>query len=163
MNFNEYQEQAKSTAVYPNQGSNPVYTLLGLCGELGELAEKFLNLMSLVSLEDMSNPHEIDAYWTVIEVLENFVDGAKDCELLKKFIRDNEDNERYVNVAGLVSKTITSDYHDKLTAELGDTLWYSSQFANELGVKFGDVATWNINKLKSRKDRNVLHGSGDER
>ena len=40
MNFNEYQAQAKQTAVYPRIGSDVVYPTLGLCGETGEFAEK---------------------------------------------------------------------------------------------------------------------------
>lgn len=40
MNFNEYQELAIKTAMYPNIGDNFTYPALGLCGEAGEVAEK---------------------------------------------------------------------------------------------------------------------------
>lgn len=40
MNFNDYQEAAKRTAIYPDQGHNIVYPTLGLNGEAGEIAEK---------------------------------------------------------------------------------------------------------------------------
>lgn len=40
MEFNEYDERAKKTAVYPNIGNNYVYPVLGLCGEAGEVSEK---------------------------------------------------------------------------------------------------------------------------
>lgn len=40
MNFNEYDERARKTAVYPNIGNNYVYPVLGLCGEAGEVSEK---------------------------------------------------------------------------------------------------------------------------
>lgn len=39
MTFDEYQEAAKSTAVYPYIGNNLTYPLIGLCGEVGEVAE----------------------------------------------------------------------------------------------------------------------------
>jgi len=39
MNFTEYQELAKSTAIYPSRYAK-VYPALGLCGEAGEVAEK---------------------------------------------------------------------------------------------------------------------------
>ena len=40
MNLNEYQSEARETALYPNAGSNPIYPTLGLAGESGEVAEK---------------------------------------------------------------------------------------------------------------------------
>jgi NTP pyrophosphatase (non-canonical NTP hydrolase) len=40
MNFNEYQFEARKTAIYPNLGNNLYYPTLGLCGESGEVAEK---------------------------------------------------------------------------------------------------------------------------
>lgn len=40
MNFEEYQEKSKETAIYPNRGSNFIYPTLGLAGESGEVAEK---------------------------------------------------------------------------------------------------------------------------
>ena len=40
MDFAEYQERSRATAVYPDLGSNIVYPALGLCGEAGETAEK---------------------------------------------------------------------------------------------------------------------------
>jgi NTP pyrophosphatase (non-canonical NTP hydrolase) len=42
MEFNEYQEQAKTTAQYPHEEKvwGVIYTSLGLAGEAGELANK---------------------------------------------------------------------------------------------------------------------------
>ena len=39
MDFNTYQEQAGTTAVYP-ESAKYIYPTLGLCGEAGEVAEK---------------------------------------------------------------------------------------------------------------------------
>ena len=38
MNIDDFLKKAKETAIYPNQGNNFEYTLLGLLGECGELA-----------------------------------------------------------------------------------------------------------------------------
>ena len=40
MDFNTYQKKARTTAVYPNIGTNLWYPALGLAGEAGEVAEK---------------------------------------------------------------------------------------------------------------------------
>lgn len=40
MNFNEYQEKARQTAIYPDKDNNFIYPTLGLVGEAGEVAEK---------------------------------------------------------------------------------------------------------------------------
>ena len=40
MDFQAYQERSRSTARYPQAGSNPIYPTLGLCGEAGEVADK---------------------------------------------------------------------------------------------------------------------------
>ena len=45
MNFNEYQNKALETAIYPNFGNNIYYPALGLGGEVGEVLEKIKKLM----------------------------------------------------------------------------------------------------------------------
>ena len=45
MNLSDYQEKALTTALYPNQGSNPYYPALGLGGEVGEVLNKVKKIM----------------------------------------------------------------------------------------------------------------------
>jgi NTP pyrophosphatase (non-canonical NTP hydrolase) len=45
MEFNDYQEKAGTTAIYPNRGSNIYYPCLGLAGESGEVCEKIKKVM----------------------------------------------------------------------------------------------------------------------
>lgn len=40
MDFDEYQEKAKKTALYPPIGEQFVYPVIGLAGEAGEIANK---------------------------------------------------------------------------------------------------------------------------
>lgn len=109
LTLNEYQALARSTAIYPNIGNNPIYPTLGLCGEAGEVAEK-----------------------------------------MKKAMRDE---------GGVISEK----RREETIKELGDVLWYVAMLASEMNVTLGDVAQRNADKLASRKERNVLQGSGDNR
>jgi len=45
MDFNEYQKEARETAIYPDKDCNLVYPALKLAGEAGEVAEKIGKLM----------------------------------------------------------------------------------------------------------------------
>lgn len=71
-------------------------------------------------------------------------------EKVKKIIRD---------------KNGKVDDQDKkeIIKELGDVLWYLQAISAWLGVDFDDVAKANLEKVKSRKNRGVTHGSGDNR
>jgi len=71
-------------------------------------------------------------------------------------------------VAEAMKKYLRGDYSkevltEMLKKELGDVLYYIGVCAHEFGIKLDDIATTNYNKLKSRKERNVIQGSGDER
>ncbi len=54
-------------------------------------------------------------------------------------------------------------WREEMKKELGDVLWYVSQTAFELGYDLESVGRLNVEKLRSRMDRNVLHGDGDNR
>lgn len=58
---------------------------------------------------------------------------------------------------------ITDQVREGIHNELGDVLWYVAQLATELNMTLDEIAASNIAKLASRKDRGVLHGSGDQR
>lgn len=108
MDFNEYQREARTTAIYPVQ-HNILYPALGLAGEAGEVAEK-----------------------------------------VKKMLRDDMGD-------------LTDDRKEQIKKELGDVLWYIASLSHDCGLSMDEIATANIAKLKSRKERGVLQGNGDNR
>ncbi len=73
-------------------------------------------------------------------------------------------------VAGKVKKifrdhdgVVTQADRDALTLELGDVLWYLAELCTRLDIRLDDVAARNIEKLRGRKQRGTLKGSGDIR
>mgnify|MGYP001485911824 CR=1 FL=1 len=108
MNFDEYQAEAASTAIYP--GSDMIiYPALGLCSEAGEVAGK-----------------------------------------VKKCIRDH-------------NGAITPADCEKIADEIGDVLWYIAALAQDIRIPMSMIAKRNVEKLKDRRERGVLAGSGDDR
>jgi NTP pyrophosphatase (non-canonical NTP hydrolase) len=71
-------------------------------------------------------------------------------EKIKKMIRDD---------GGVLS----DERRAALSKELGDVLWYVAQIATEADLDLDAIADENLAKLLSRRDRNVLSGSGDDR
>lgn len=69
-------------------------------------------------------------------------------------------------VAGAYAKFVrddTVDFNMKIRAELGDVLWFVAVTAATLGIPLEEIAEGNLNKLKSRKERGKISGSGDDR
>lgn len=50
-----------------------------------------------------------------------------------------------------------------IKGEMGDVLWYLAALAEDIGVDLADVAQENIEKIKSRQERGVTRGDGDNR
>lgn len=57
----------------------------------------------------------------------------------------------------------TTTINDELKKEAGDILWQLSGLCKVMGWEFEDVATSNLEKLASRKQRGVIVGEGDNR
>lgn len=71
-------------------------------------------------------------------------------------------------VMDVYAKYYRGDYDEdllkeKLSKELGDVMWFISQICNMEGLSLEGIILQNMDKLKSRKDREVLKGSGDDR
>lgn len=73
-------------------------------------------------------------------------------------------------IANKVKKVIRDD-GGKLTyermldlyGEIGDVLWYAAELCTALSIDMADVAQANLNKLRSRQQRGVIQGDGDQR
>ena len=71
--------------------------------------------------------------------------------------------------AGEVAEKVKKQVRDgvfnrhEVAKELGDVLWYLTNVCNDIGYNLDEIADLNINKLSSRKKRDVIQGSGDNR
>ncbi len=55
------------------------------------------------------------------------------------------------------------EMREDIKSELGDVLWYLAAVATEFDISLTEVASGNLQKLASRKARDVIRGSGDNR
>ena len=77
--------------------------------------------------------------------------GAEVGEVLDKLAKHIRDGRDLEETRGGIQK------------EIGDVLWFLASMCDDLGIEL-DAAAWgNIEKLRDRKARNVIHGSGDNR
>ncbi len=72
---------------------------------------------------------------------------------VKKWLRGDDGDD------GVMS----AERKQALKEELGDVLWYLAVLSKDLGLELEDVAQTNVVKLKSRKERGVIKGNGDNR
>ena len=71
-------------------------------------------------------------------------------EKIKKIMRDG-------------NSKITEEKKTDLIKEIGDVLWYLAALSTELKTDLNEIAKINIDKINSRKERDQIHGSGDNR
>lgn len=69
---------------------------------------------------------------------------------VKKVIRDG-------------GKEFSPEKRLEIIKEIGDVLWYCATLSRDLGYELDEVAQMNVDKLRSRQQRNILSGNGDNR
>ena len=60
-------------------------------------------------------------------------------------------------------QALSNEKRYEIRDELGDVLWYLATLAEALNLPLSDIASLNIQKLRDRKERDVIKGSGDSR
>lgn len=69
---------------------------------------------------------------------------------VKKVLRDKEGE-------------FSDETKEEIAKELSDVMWYCAALARDLGYSLNEIAEINLEKLKSRQERGVISGSGDNR
>lgn len=182
MNWNEYQQGALSTAIYPLKRELE-YTVLGLCSEVGEVGTAYAagkEGWGYTAAQTQNVLKELgDCYWYCAAVADalnvplqhlwdNYAHGvrlgtSRGLTILQVVAHASE-------MAGIVKKAIrdnegfvTNTASEGLKLRVGNTI----VLLNALAVMYGStpeaVMAKNLNKLADRKSRGVLQGSGDNR
>jgi len=181
MRLIEYQYQAVRTAIYPHT-HKLIYPALGLCGEVGELigyvsAEQGLQLALVL---DNIKKEIGDVLWYAANV-------AEDMDVLLCEVMEEEDFPKYTGpwdadevigelpihagvVAENVKKTIRDSNgalsavrRDNIVLALRWVLRWVARLCSNYNITLEECAQLNLDKLRSRAERGVLKGDGDDR
>lgn len=106
-----------------------------------------LNEYQQAALETAVYPEE---YRIIYPALGMTGEAGEVADKVKKVIRDN-------------NSEFTDDKKREIAMEISDVMWYCATLANDLGYTLEEIGIMNIEKLKSRKERGVIGGSGDNR
>lgn len=188
MDANRYQTSASEFAIYPGRGqfTGFLYTVLGLCGEAGELQEKVANA-SVCGVPLLSSDESVrveiskelgDLMWYASQM-------AWEMNNAFSFIMQPPCNAQAVTSADGAAHRISiiamriAERAKKTMRDFGGHLdpttkdWFRGQLQEIvtlinvvcyfIEMPLGAVCNMNIEKLTSRKARNVLGGNGDNR
>ena len=157
VNFDTYLKFTDTVAIYPAEVDLP-YATLGLNGEPGELAGQLSEVVAkmLMTSEGTAVDEKRETLFQLNELLKRIAKISAEAEKFKKALRKGEKKVYPL-------KPLTQEERQAMALELGDSLWYVARVAKHLGYSLSDIAKMNVDKLTSRKARNVLHGSGDNR
>lgn len=184
MNWNEYQQQALTTAIYPLKRELE-YTTFGLLSEVGELGEAYAESKALGwGFSEAARKHFLselgDCYWYVAAVADALSVQLSAIANLRDWPATGTRISRGLtilgvvgssaSIAGIVKKAIrdndgylTGENKARIELHLHTILVQMDALAQAFGSNRNAVMVNNLNKLADRKARGVLQGSGDNR
>lgn len=179
-NWNEYIENTSKTAVYEGaDGKNCNGIFYAVMGFADEAYELFDSLGSEKKLDEFGDllyyfARVIKEYGLSIEDIEKEAADLK--EQMKVFRIDDAMHQVFSSackINGITKKYLRDEdfQNSKPSAEKKSRVQFNLAYAlvgiynlcNFFKVDWREVASKNLEKLFSRKERNVLHGSGDYR
>lgn len=184
INWNEYQQQALTTAIYPLKRELE-YTAFGLVSELGELNDVYVESKTLgwgfsqAALNSFLKEAG-DSYWYVAAIAdalnvslstiwESYAPTSL-TPLRSRGLLCLTLGSHGARIAGIVKKSIRDNDGflsdagaEAIKIHLGYILIHLNELVGLLGGTPEGVTASNLNKLADRKSRGVLQGSGDNR
>ena len=177
MDFKTYQTESRKTAAYPNLNKSIEYPLMGLMGEFGELSEKFKKIMrdnnGVMSQDRIDGIiNEIgDLMWYLFQIYsEAKIDFEKEYIEKQLFI---EQKSSLLNLLVAMNCAI-SDIAMFCISKNQVLLSCITDPSNSLvscikclckacNITIEEIMDKNIEKLRSKLERNVIKGEGDNR
>jgi NTP pyrophosphatase (non-canonical NTP hydrolase) len=174
MKLDTYHRLAKGTAIYPGE---LMYPALGLCGELGELTHAWMNFDNKELIGEIGDVlwyvanTAADAGMTLAEVM-----GRK--TFPKRCLGSHRTDvlAELMIAAGMVAENVKKTFRDhdgklkkrrkkNIKIALRDIVFLLTALLSEsdLDMTLEEIARANIDKLDSRRERNVQKGDGNNR
>ncbi len=187
MDFSYYQEEAIKTAIYTNRGNNLIYPMMGLIGEGGELAGKIAKMLRDDDSKMTPERREAirgeigDMLWFVANICAELKLDLGNLFLLAsnahKNYYGNHDiyqlilklQQQISHMCILVEQNLyeSTDNKSKILDPLGTDITMLLILIDEICVAcaldMSRAAQCNLEKLRSRQERGVLKGDGDNR
>lgn len=180
MDWNKYQAEALTTAIYPLERELD-YTILGLCSEVAEVAD--IAVPNLTGLSDPEWKTEMksevgDCFWYAAAIADAMKVPLQEVWEVRPYDHEGYSHDSITVdlvvqaglMAGLLKKAIRDDA-GVLTKErkaimlrtLGTVLAELNALCVSIDSSAHAVTQANLNKLSDRKQRGVLGGSGNVR
>jgi len=184
MDFNEYQNSARQTAIYSDMGNNILYPTLGLISESGEFIGKIKKMLrddnsKMTPDRRLAIKGELgDILWYIANIC---TEAGLDLGCLYDLINKNhgKPNNVYLlslrlhqqvsNIVMLVEKSVYGiekidlDPLTPLSTDIAMLLELLDEICLACALQIDRVAEYNIEKLSSRFERGVIQGDGDNR
>lgn len=162
MTFEEYQKEAVKFRL--ESANNEDYLTLGLIAEVGEAAGKLAKQIRDGEFDEKAFIKELgDILWFVAN-LADFYDTERD-GVFSKILAQKKcfDYRPYPEEGRSLSKQMEAMCCDIWEGNYLDLIYSIAFIAAQFGYTLEQVAEINLAKLRSRANRGVIQGNGDER
>lgn len=182
--WKKYHKKSRVTAIYPDQGQNKIYPLLGLISEIGEVSGKLKKMIRddkgvLTDARKRGISKELgDVLWYISAM-------CLECEFeLSEIVRDSEsitDDPMSIcrelietqvsmgimamNVNDCITENCQNlcDHKKPIRSCLKYIFFHTNNICKQLDLNIISIATENLENLLGRKSRGTLGGDGDNR
>lgn len=174
--YDSYVKMTEDTAAYPRD-NELAYLALGACGEAAEFAQKMTNAAPVMPAIEIAKELG-DLQWYLCRLTLYYkAPWNRICEVFPQESYHHSMAQELTTTIGQIAeiakKTLrdgpkwSPEKHDEQRNKALDSIAHAVQIsrsiASYLYFTYEDVLKLNTDKLLDRKERNVLHGSGDNR